>query len=170
LEQRRLIPARPGDDLAPDAYLEDDPVRDKRIYLESFERDKLADRIILEVVREMPQLSSRLLVRNKDLYGKYDRHMAEAALRINVSIPLTVLLILATWLSGIPTSLQVILTLASLAFGFMLFRQGFMRTVSARDVIAQALSIDEVQSRHIPLKPGGSKEPKENRVETPHKS
>jgi hypothetical protein len=98
-----------------------------------------ADAFIADVIGEMQQLASRLLVRNQDLYGRYDRQMAEASLRMNVSIPLTVLLVLGTWLSGLPLWMRIALTLVSLSFGFMLLRQGFLRAISARDVIVQAL-------------------------------
>ena len=108
------------------------------------------DQIIGLIIREMPQLASRLLVKNKDLYGKYDRHMAEAAVRINVSIPLTLLLILATWFSGTPIWLRLVLTIIVSILGFMLIRQGFLRKISAQDTIVQALIINEIESRHIP--------------------
>jgi hypothetical protein len=32
----------------------------------------------------MQQLASRLLVKNQDLYGRYDRQMAEASVRMNI--------------------------------------------------------------------------------------
>jgi hypothetical protein len=111
--------------------------------------DLLADQVIYRIIIEMPQLASRLLVKNKDLYGQYDRQMAEASLRMNVSIPLTLLLVSATWLSSLSIWLRAVLTIAAAGFGYMLLRQGFLRAVSGRDVIAQALAIDEVQSRYI---------------------
>jgi hypothetical protein len=102
------------------------------------------------ILDEISQLASRLLVKNKELYSKYDKHMAESAVRINVSIPLTLLLILATWISGISIWLQLVLTIVISIFGYMLLRQGFIRRVWAQDVIVQALIIDEIQSRNIP--------------------
>jgi hypothetical protein len=108
-----------------------------------------ADVIAGKVVNEMPQLASRLLVKNMELYGKYDRHMAEAAVRMNVSMALTAFLVLATLLSGLSWGLRVALALVAVAFGVLLLRQGFLRTMSARDVIAQALAINEVRSRQI---------------------
>jgi hypothetical protein len=116
----------------------------------SLRNEMAADIVMFRIVEEMQQLASRLLVKNKDLYGKYDRQMAEASLRMNVSIPLTVLLVLVIWLSGLPIWLRLALTVPTLAFGFMLLRQGFLRAVSARDAIVQALTIGEVQSRYIP--------------------
>jgi hypothetical protein len=108
------------------------------------------DKIIVAIIDEMTQLASRLLVKNNDLYARYDKFMAEASLRINVSLPLASLLIVATLLSGIPLWLKPVLVILALAFGFLLCRQGVLRAVSARDVIAQALIIDEIQSRNIP--------------------
>lgn len=109
----------------------------------------MADGIIYRVLDEMPQLASRLLVKNKELYGKYDRLMSEATLRINVSLPLMALFITATWLSNSPIWLQVVLTAVSLLIGAIFLRQGFLRTVSAQNVIAQALTIEEIESRNI---------------------
>jgi hypothetical protein len=125
------------------------------------EYDLRVDQIIDKIIIEMQQLASRLLVKSNDLFSKYDRHMAEAAVRINVSKPLTLLLILATVLSGIPIWLRVVLPLVALALGFILLRQGFLRAVSARDVIAQALVIDEIESRHVPSQKHAEERPKE---------
>jgi hypothetical protein len=127
-----------------------------------------------QIVDEMQQLASRLLVKNQDLYGKYDRQIAEASVRMNISIPLTVLLLLAIWLSGLPLWSRLVLTLLSVAFGVMLLRQGFLRAMSARDVIVQALAIGEVQSRYIPSEklpndaskgPAKPEEPMQDRIE-----
>jgi hypothetical protein len=113
-------------------------------------REMACDWIISDIIQEMQQLASRLLVKNENLYGKYDRQMAEASVRMNVSLPLTALLLLAVWLSNLAVWLQLVLTLITLAFGFVLLRQGFLRAISARDVIVQALTIGQVKSRHIP--------------------
>ena len=59
-------------------------------------RNHMADRVLLRVLDEMPQLATRLLVRNTALYGRYDRFTAEAAFRINVSIPLVFLIMSVT--------------------------------------------------------------------------
>jgi hypothetical protein len=39
------------------------------------------DNILADVVSEMPRLASRLLVKNKELYGRYDRFRSEASFR-----------------------------------------------------------------------------------------
>jgi hypothetical protein len=121
--------------------------------LEQLANEIKADNIIYSIVQEMPQLASRLLVKNKDLYGKYDRLMAEASVRMNVSIPLTIMLGLAIWLSNLPLWIQLVLSVSALGFGYMLLRQGFLRAISARDVIVQALVISELESRYLPAKP-----------------
>jgi hypothetical protein len=126
------------------------------IYVYNLARDMLAARIL----EEMQQLASRLLVKNQDLYGRYDRQMAEASVRINISIPLTVLLVLVINLSDIRVWSKPALTLLSFAFGLMLLRQGFLRAMSARDVIVQALAIGEVQSRYIPSEETSNGAPK----------
>jgi hypothetical protein len=127
--------------------------------------------IAVSIIDEMQQLASRLLVKNQDLYGKYDRQMAEASVRMNISIPLTVLLLTVVWLSTLPLWSRLVLTLLSLAFGFMLLRQGFLRAMSARDVIVQALAIGEVESRYVPSEetarseePSRPKEPPQDQI------
>jgi hypothetical protein len=185
LEQRSMLPETMGPYQprpAPPALMNDYESRSYRDRVQEWETrnrgrlDKLlrnemaADVIILNIVEEMQQLASRLLVKNQELFGKYDRQMAEASLRMNVSIPLTVLLVLAAWLSGFTVRLQIGLTLIAFVFGFILLRQGFLRAVSARDIIVQALVIGEVESRYMPLEkatkslteePARSKQPSE---------
>jgi hypothetical protein len=61
------------------------------------------DVILSDVVSEMSKLATRLLVKNKELYGRYDRFGSEASFRINVSISLLALLVTATYLSHLAT-------------------------------------------------------------------
>jgi hypothetical protein len=130
---------------SPVIQVTDDSIRAK----ERENSERAISYVMEEIVEEMPQLASRLLVKNKELYGRYDRLMAEATLRINVSIPLTVVLALATWLSSLPILLRAILTIIIATFGFLLLRQGILRARSARAVIVQALAINEVDSRYL---------------------
>ena len=97
----------------------------------------------------MPQLASRLLVRNKELYGRYDRFVSEASFRINVAIPLGLLLGTAVWLSDLWLGWKILLSALTLTAALLLLRQGFLRAILARDVIAQALAIGEVESKNI---------------------
>jgi hypothetical protein len=145
LEARRdLIAALHGRRMLP-GYIGSPPQPPEEDLLDEI----IADSIIFQIVQEIQQLASRLLVKNQDLYGRYDRQMAEASVRMNVSIPLTALLVLVTWLSSFSVWLRIALTLVAVIFGFMLMRQGFLRAVSARDVIVQALVIGEVESRYM---------------------
>jgi hypothetical protein len=137
----------PWDVEPPDIF---EPTAMKRIADSHIPHDMALDTVTQQIVDEMQQLASRLLVKNQDLYSKYDRQMAEASVRMNISIPLAVLLLLVIWLSNIPPWSQVLLTTISLTFGLLLLRQGFLRAMSARDVIVQALAIGEVESRYIP--------------------
>ena len=92
-------------------------------------------------ISEMPQLASRLLVKNKELYRRYDRFRSEASFRINVSLALLVLLVTATSLAHLYWPVKLALMLVELAAAILLFRQGLLRSISARDVIAQAIAI-----------------------------
>jgi hypothetical protein len=107
------------------------------------------DLVVRDVMSEMPQLASRLLVKNKELYGRYDRFRSEASFRINVSIALLALLGTATYMADIPWAPKIALVLAEFVAAMLLFRQGLLRSISARDVIAQAIAIGEVESAYI---------------------
>jgi hypothetical protein len=111
--------------------------------------DYRIDLILSGLIEEMPQLASRLLVKNKELYGRYDRFRSEASFRINVSIALLALLITATYLADVHWLVKVALILIEFAATILLFRQGLLRSISARDVIAQAIAIGEVESTFI---------------------
>jgi hypothetical protein len=108
-----------------------------------------ADMIILHILDEVPQLASRLLVANGELYGRYDRFVAEANFRVNVSLPLALLLGSLVWTSSLPLLAKLSLSVLVVAIGTLLLRQGLQRAIAARDVIAQAIAIGQVQSRHI---------------------
>jgi hypothetical protein len=102
------------------------------------------------VFEEIPQIATRLQVNNAELFGKYDRLLAEASLRVNVAPPVTVLLMLIIWQSQQPVWQRFGLTIIVIALGYTIARQGFLKLIAARDVIVQALlSIDEVRSRAI---------------------
>jgi len=103
---------------------------ERQLQQERIENEMAMEIVMSEIVQEIQQLASRLLVEHQDLYGKYDRQMTEASVRINVAVPLTVMLLLATWLAGLSCWLRIVLTLVILAFGFMLLRQGFLRAIS----------------------------------------
>jgi hypothetical protein len=158
----RLLAQRPEIGVyPPDDNVQRGSPEERELLKQQAEYDLRVDQIIDKIILEMQQLASRLLVKSKDLFSKYDRHMAEAAVRINVSKPLTLLLILASVLSGIPIWLRIMLPFVALALGFILLRQGFLRAVSARDVIAQALAIGEIGSRHVPPQKHTEERPKE---------
>jgi hypothetical protein len=107
------------------------------------------DLILREVIIETPQLASRLLVKNKELYGRYDRFRSEASFRINVSLALLALLVTATFLAHLYWLVKLALILVELAAAILLFRQGLLRSISARDVIAQAIVIGEIESAYV---------------------
>jgi hypothetical protein len=106
--------------------------------------------VFWEVLPEIPQIATRLQVSNADLFGKYDRLLAEASLRINLALPVAVLLLQLIWQGDLSSDQRTSLTLITLGFIFLIARQGFSRIIMARDVIIQALvSIDDVRSRRI---------------------
>jgi hypothetical protein len=133
---------------------------DQKFYVESYlwgHWNSRIDTILTNVLSEMSQLASRLLVKNKELYGRYDRFRSEASFRINVSIALLALLGTATYLTHFHWPVKVALILVEVAVAMLLFRQGILRSISARDVIAQAIAIAEVESAYIkPRKTGAS--------------
>jgi hypothetical protein len=101
-------------------------------------------RLAHDVLEELPQLATRLLVKNPELYARYDRLLAEAAFRLNIALPLSVL----AWLLTVTlsdTGRQEIYVSAVIAVaGAILLRQGSMRAVRARDTVVQALTIEDL--------------------------
>lgn len=133
--------------------------------LVSFSEDDLGFRRVAEsdvmtlmtrVMGEEQQIATRLQATNGDLFGKYDRLLAESAFRVNVAAPLAVLLLLALWRSGISELWEVALTPAIVLYTAMLFRQGVRRAIHSRDVIIQALIIGVVSSRTLDRLRSGS--------------
>src|SRR6266511_1379052 len=111
---------------------------------------KLVDTTFWEVMSEIPQIATRLQVTNSELYGRYDRLLAEASVRINLAIPVVVLLILLIWQAHLAAWQRLSLTAAAVGVGYLVARKGFTKIVAARDVVIQALlSIDGVRSRRI---------------------
>jgi hypothetical protein len=110
-----------------------------------------AEGVQSEVIEEMPQLATRLQVKNADIYGKYDRLVAEGTFRLNVAVPLTLFLSVLAFRSGLAWSLRVLLLATAAVFGSLLAQQGMRRVVAARDVIIQAISIPdlELESRRL---------------------
>jgi hypothetical protein len=90
-----------------------------------------ADILLADLLSEISQLASRLLVKNKELYGRYDRFRSEASFRINVSIAMLALLGTATFLSHISWPVKTLLITVELAAAILLFRQGILRSISA---------------------------------------
>jgi hypothetical protein len=92
-----------------------------------------------ELLKDLPQLPTRLSAANKDLYGDYDRLAAEADFKANVGLPATVLAIVLVppWgcLLGVP-------------MGFLIYR-GLRLARQANDVLVQAIVTDIVQSPKI---------------------
>ena len=106
--------------------------------------------VFWQVLPEIPQIATRLQVSNADLFGKYDRLLAEASLRINLALPVAVLLLQLIWQGDLSSDQRTSLTLITLGVIFLMARQGVSRIIMARDVIIQALvSIDDVRSRRI---------------------
>jgi hypothetical protein len=102
------------------------------------------------VVEEIPRIATRLQVYNAELFGKYDRLLAEASLRINIAIPMTIILIMITWQTHLTNVQRIILTLTAVGVGYLVARQGANKAVAARDVVIQALlSIDDVRSSQL---------------------
>ena len=92
------------------------------------------------------------LIRSR--YGRYDRLLAESAFRVNVSVPLVLLLLLVLWRSLLSTPYEILASLGVTAFGALLFWQGVTRANQSRDVIVQALVVGVVECRTLHHLPG----------------
>lgn len=105
--------------------------------------------LMRSLLAEEQQIATRLQAANSELYGRYDRLLAESAFRLNVALPLTSFMALAVWSSRLPLHWRAALTLVAVAYGALLFRQGVVRAMRSRDVIIQALVIGIVESRSL---------------------
>jgi len=108
-----------------------------------------AGKMMQSVMYEERQLATRLQAQNTELFGRYDRLLAESAFRLNVAPPLVVLLTVLTWQSSLATGMQVALTFLALGYGATLCSQAVMRAVQSRDVIAQALVVGILESKSL---------------------
>lgn len=109
----------------------------------------LGDDVDRALTREEQQLATRLQAANVDLYGRYERLLAESSFRINVTPPLVLLLLLILWESAAPRAVQLLLTgvLALAAFRFL--RQGVRRAIRSRDIIVQSVVAEVVTPRFL---------------------
>lgn len=105
--------------------------------------------ILENVMKEESQIVTRIQARNVDLYNKYDRLLGESSFRINVAPPLVLLSLILIWSSSASSYVQVFLTLASVLYGVLLFRQGVHKAIRSRDVITQALAVGIVESTYL---------------------
>ncbi|WP_410616469.1 hypothetical protein [Amycolatopsis sp. lyj-109] len=101
------------------------------------------------IMREERQLATRLQAANVDLYNRYDRALAEATFRINVTPPLVVLAVVLVWGSGAGPWLAGAITAAAGLAGVLFFRQGLRCAIRSRDIIVQAVVAEVVQSRFL---------------------
>ena len=107
--------------------------------------------LMRSLLTEEQQIATRLQATNSDLYGKYERLLAESAFRLNVAPPLTTFLSLVTLSSHLPPQLQTMLIVVAIAYGALLFRQAVVHAMRSRDVIMQAIVIGIVESRLLKL-------------------
>jgi hypothetical protein len=101
------------------------------------------------IMREERQLATKLQAANVELYNRYDRALAEATFRINVTPPLVVLAAVLGWGSGAGTWLAVAVTGAAGVAGALFFRQGVRCAIRSRDIIVQAVVAEVVRSRFL---------------------
>ncbi|MGW2911902.1 hypothetical protein ACWC9X_15795 [Streptomyces asoensis] len=105
--------------------------------------------ILTNIMKEESQIATRLQAKNVDLYNKYDRLLGESSFRINVAPPLVLLSLILVWSPGASPYGQVFLTLVSMIYGILLFRQGVHKAIRSRDVITQALAVGIVESTYL---------------------
>jgi hypothetical protein len=97
--------------------------------------------IIGDVIDEIPQLATRLMLTSPALFERYDRLTAEAAFRINFAPPLFILMVML----GSRSPLPLVGLILALVISGTLLRQGSRRAIAARDIIVQAIVIPDVK-------------------------
>ncbi len=101
------------------------------------------------IMREERQLATRLQATNAELFNRYDRLLAESSFRVNVALPLVVLLVIVIINARLPVLLGTGLVALVLVLGFLLVRQGVKRAIQSRDVIVQAVVTELVTPRFL---------------------
>ncbi|WP_290057614.1 hypothetical protein [Amycolatopsis solani] len=101
------------------------------------------------IMREERQLATKLQAANVELYNRYDRVLAEATFRINVTPPLVVLAVVVGWGSGAGAWLATAITAAAVVAGGLFFRQGVRCAIRSRDIIVQAVVAEVMPSRFL---------------------
>jgi hypothetical protein len=120
--------------------------------LREYTRDEytgLSDDIDAALTREERQLATRLQAANVDLFGSYERLLAESSFRINVAPPLLLLLVLLLWESAAPHAAKLLLTGVFAAGAFLLLRKGVRRAIQSRDIIVQSVIAEVVTPRFL---------------------
>lgn len=107
--------------------------------------------LVDDFVDEQPQLATRLQIKNPDLYGKYDRLLTEAALRMTIAAPASFLLIAIAIRADLHLWQRLAVIGLSALIGLLLLWHGAGRNLAARDVLIQAWSIGEVEWHRITL-------------------
>jgi len=86
------------------------------------------------VLYESRQLATRLQAANAELFGRYDRLLAESALRLNIVPPLMILGLAIAWLLPQVFWLRIVLSATCVAFGLTLLRQAVICAIESTDV------------------------------------
>jgi hypothetical protein len=89
---------------------------------------------------ELDQLAIRLQARNIDLYGTYDRAVAEADLRVNVGFSASILVSAV----AAKSNLEI---LSCIPFAWFLIARGQQKAREANDVLIQAVVSGELESK-----------------------
>jgi hypothetical protein len=120
--------------------------------------------LVDEFVDEVPQLATRLQIRNPDLYGKYDRLLTEAALRMTIAAPASFLLIALAIRADLRLWQRLAVVGLGALIGLLLLWHGAGRNLAARDVLIQALTIGEVEWHRITVPDSDSAGPSSNQA------
>ncbi|MEV6812630.1 hypothetical protein [Micromonospora sp. NPDC051296] len=102
-------------------------------------------RIFVKVLTEIRQYATRLQASHPELYDKYDRLIAEARFRFNITPPLVVLLVAVGCFSGAGYWAGALTIISAAIVMVTLLRQVADRVNQANEVIAQAVIVGLVQ-------------------------
>jgi hypothetical protein len=106
---------------------------------------ELVNKAVRDLLQDLPQLRTRLYTASKDMYGDYDRLVAEADLRVNVGLAGTVLsFVLASQVDALGVVLCIPMT-------FLAYR-GLTKLREANDLLVQAV-VTELDHGHAPSIP-----------------
>jgi hypothetical protein len=104
-----------------------------------------AQRLVVQIRKEVPLMATRLLHTNRELFDQYDRADAEAKFRFNIVIPIVLIGALIPIRLTAPWWAYPFYILVAVLIATLLIADGVQKTIDSNDAIYQAAFINAVK-------------------------